>query len=60
MNTSTFIDTKAYSVAFLSDKLMHSLKEIVRESGLDPGKLARQWSTLERGIEILRRLASPR
>lgn len=49
-SSRTFIDTKAYSVSFLADKLMHSVKEIIRESGLDPTKLARQWTTLERGI----------
>ncbi|MCW5962498.1 MAG: hypothetical protein KIT83_00560 [Bryobacterales bacterium] len=49
-STRTYIDTKAYSASFLSDKLMYSLKEIVRESGLDPAKLTRQWTTLEKGI----------
>jgi hypothetical protein len=50
MSTRTYIDTKAYSVAFLADKLMYSVKEIIRGSGLDPVKLTRQWNTLEHGI----------
>jgi hypothetical protein len=50
MSTSTFVDTSAHTVTYVTDKLLLSLKEIVRGSGLNPGKMASQWEALELGI----------
>lgn len=42
--------TQAHSIVFLSDKLRNTLREVIRENGLDPGKLMQDWATIERGI----------
>lgn len=39
-----------HTVSYVTSKMLLLLKEIIREVGLDPGKLADQWNTLERGI----------
>lgn len=50
MSTYVAVNTYTYSVTYVSEKILLSLKEIVRESGLDPGKLADEWEVLQRGI----------
>ena len=50
MSTSVFVNTYAYSVTFVADKMLVSLKEIIRESGLSPVKLVSDWRILQRGI----------
>ena len=50
MSTFVAVNTYAYTVTYLSDKLVHSLKEIVRRSGLDPGKLADNWESTQDAI----------
>lgn len=50
MSTFVQVNTYTYSVTYVTDKLLTSLKTIIRESGLSPEKLMDQRSVLERGI----------
>lgn len=50
MSTAVAVNTYAYSVTYVTDKLLNSVKRIVQLSGLDPGRLADDWVVLERGI----------
>ncbi|MEO9593588.1 HORMA domain containing protein [Rhodopirellula bahusiensis] len=50
MSTHVAVNTYTYSVTFLSEKILHSLKEIIRESGLDPAKLAGSWASTQRAM----------
>ena len=43
--TSVAVNTYTYSVAYLADNILKSFKDIVRMSGLDPGKLVANWET---------------
>lgn len=42
--------THTHSIVFLSDNLRNTLREVIRESGISPDKLAQDWGTIERGI----------
>ena len=48
MSTSTFVISYAYTVTYLTDKMLFLLKEIIRDIGLDPSKFASDWATLRR------------
>ena len=50
MSTFVVVNTYTHSVTYVTDKMLMSLKEIIRCSGLSPEKLADQWSVLHRGI----------
>ena len=50
MSTSVVVNTYAHSVTYVTDKMLMSLKEIIRCSGLSPEKLAAEWKVLHRGI----------
>jgi Bacterial HORMA domain 2 len=50
MSTSTFVVSYAYTVTYVTTKMLLLLKEIIREIGLDPGKFANDWNTYEDGI----------
>jgi hypothetical protein len=50
MSTYVVVNTYAHSVTYVADKMLLSLKEIIRDSGLSPAKLADDWSNLQRGI----------
>jgi hypothetical protein len=50
MSTITFVDTTTYTITYVTEKLLLCLKEIIRESGLNPSKMVRDWVVLERGI----------
>jgi hypothetical protein len=50
MTTYAFVDTYAHTVTYVTDKLLLCVKEIIRESGLDPAKMTRDWIVLERGV----------
>ena len=39
-----------HTVAHVTSKMLLLLKDIIREVGLDPGKLTADWDLLERGI----------
>lgn len=51
MSTHIHINTRTHSVTYVTDKLLTSLKTIIRESGLSPAELTDQWTVLERGIK---------
>jgi hypothetical protein len=40
----------SHSVTYVSDNILKSFKDIIRQSGLDPSHLASQWEVLLRGI----------
>lgn len=51
MNTFVAVNTYTYSLTYLSEKLVYSLKEVIRESGLDPRKLANAWESTQDAVE---------
>lgn len=51
MSTTVFVNTYTHSVTYVTDKLLTSIKNIIRLSGLNPGKLTQDWGVLERGIK---------
>lgn len=50
MSTNVFVNTYAYSVTYVTDKMLNSIKKIILLSGLNPGNLTDDWVVLERGI----------
>lgn len=50
MSTTVVVNTYTHTATYVASKLLLSIKEIVRESGLDPAKLSDQWVVLERGV----------
>jgi hypothetical protein len=50
MSTFVVVNTYTHSVTYVADKMLHSLHQIIRDSGLDPEKLTDDWNTLQRGI----------
>jgi hypothetical protein len=50
MSTFVVVNTYTHSVTYVADKMLHSLHQIIRESGLNPEKLTDDWKTLQRGI----------
>ena len=50
MSTSTFVISYAYTVTYVTTKLLLLLKEIIREIGLDPSKLTNCWESYENAI----------
>lgn len=51
MSTVVVVNTYTHSVTYVANNLLMCLKEIIRCSGLDPGKIAEDWTFLERGLE---------
>lgn len=50
MTTNVGVLTYTHSITYVTDKLLGSLQLIVRESGLDPGKIASDWKVLQAGL----------
>jgi Bacterial HORMA domain 2 len=50
MSTSTFVISYTYTVTYVTAKILHLLSNIIRDIGLDPGRLARDWQVIEDGI----------
>ena len=50
MSTFIVVNTYTHSVTFVTDKMLMSLKEIIRCSGLSPEKFVADWRVLQRGI----------
>lgn len=48
--TTVSVYSYTHSVTYVADNILKSLKDIVRLSGLDPGKFANDWETYQRGI----------
>ncbi|HWA15273.1 MAG TPA: hypothetical protein VG817_02485 [Gemmatimonadales bacterium] len=55
MSTNVAVNTYAFTATYLAGKMMLTLKEIVRESGLKPENLATSWASLEGGIAFFLR-----
>ncbi|MGO8974336.1 MAG: HORMA domain containing protein [Steroidobacteraceae bacterium] len=47
MSTSTFTISYTHTVTYVTAKMLLLLKEIIREIGLDPSKLAHDWGSYE-------------
>ena len=50
MSVAVAVNTYIYSVTYVTDNILRSLQDIVRLSGLNPGKISNDWESLERGI----------
>ncbi len=50
MSTSTFVISYAYTVTYITAKMLLMLKEIIREIGLDPSNFVNDWESNERAI----------
>jgi hypothetical protein len=50
MTTFVAVNTYTHSVTYVTDNILRSLQDIVRLSGLDPTKIADDWTILESGI----------
>lgn len=44
--------TYAYSVAYVTDNMLKSMKQVVTAIGLDPNKFLNLWETYSQGIEM--------
>ena len=50
MSTAVRVTTFTHTVTFVTDRILCSVKEIVREIGLDPAVLTRNWTSLDCAI----------
>ena len=50
MSVATVSYTSTHTVSYVTSKMLLTIKEIVREIGLDPGKLTEDWASLERAV----------
>jgi hypothetical protein len=48
--TIVSVNTYTHSVAFVTDKMLSSIKRLILWSGLTPDKIIGNWVTLERGL----------
>lgn len=48
--TSVAVNTYTHSVTYVADNILKSFKDIIRLSGLDPGKLVASWETNMRAL----------
>lgn len=51
MSTAVAVNSYTHSVTYVTDNILKSLKDIIRLSGLDPGKFASDWSSNQRAIK---------
>jgi hypothetical protein len=50
MSTSTFVISYAYTVTYVTTKMLLVLKEIIREIGLDPSRFTNDFDTYEDAV----------
>lgn len=50
MSVSVSVRSYTHSITYVTDNVLRSLKEIIRQSGLSPEKLAIGWASLELAI----------
>lgn len=50
MSTHVAANTYVHTTVYITDKMLNSLRFIIRESGLDPAKFAGDWEWMERGM----------
>ena len=48
--TSVTVNTYTHSVTYLADNILKSFKDVIRLSGLDPGRLVADWETNMRAL----------
>lgn len=51
MSTIVTANIYTHSVTYVTDKLLKSIKDLIRLSGLDPSKFADDWDVMECGIK---------
>lgn len=51
MSTLVAVNTHVHSVTYVTDNILKCLKDVIRECGLSPSKLATQLEDLQRGIK---------
>jgi hypothetical protein len=51
MSVSVSVRSYTHSITYVSDNILRSLKDVIRMSGLDPAKLANQWTIIDLGIK---------
>ena len=49
--TSVVVNTYAYSVTYVADNILKSMKDIIRLSGLDPTNLVEGWAGKMRALQ---------
>lgn len=49
--TSVTVNTYTHSVTYLADNILKSFKDVIRLSGLDPGRLVADWETNMRALK---------
>ncbi len=52
MSTTVAVNTYTHTATYLAAKMMLTLKEIIRESGLDPLQFSSRWKSLEDGVAV--------
>jgi hypothetical protein len=50
MSTSTFTVSYTHTVTYVTTKMLLTLKEIIREIGLDPSRFSDSWALYETGL----------
>lgn len=50
MGTFVTVNTYAYTVSHITDKMLLSIQRIIQSSGLNPTKYVSDWDWMERGI----------
>jgi len=50
MSVAVRVNTTAHATTHVATNMLRSIRQIVREAGLDPAKLGQQWDVLERGV----------
>jgi hypothetical protein len=50
MTTFVAVNTYTHSVTYVANNLLLCLQEIIKASGLNPAKIATDWTTLEAGL----------
>jgi hypothetical protein len=50
MSTVAIVNTYVYSVTYLTDKMLRSLQELIRDLGLDPAKFTTGWVSSDLAI----------
>lgn len=51
MSTQVVVNTYAHSVTYVTDKMLTSLKSIIRWIGLDPSKFVDDWGSTETAVK---------
>jgi hypothetical protein len=50
VTTSVKVSTQVYATTHVATNMLRGMRQIIREAGLDPTKIAGQWDVLEDGV----------